>query len=232
MWYSTVLPLQVSKNNWNETVWQEKIALWLNCSKSIDMQPAKGGLKEIFLHINGSKQTRLETTYIYLENSCILNCILAMQKKAQRSGSRERFVVELPVGNAYNFSDSFLQTFLLMACQWKRQLKVAELSVTDSPAWSEALNEDDPHAIRHLVCEAHRPINKGSTLLPKNTEIKDYYRHCGKAQRNEMWNTCTMLSLTHNRLYEHLSSILIHLFSDNVGEERDTTTNPPFFLYL
>lgn len=60
-------------------------------------------------------------------------------------------------------------------------------SQRDSPAWSGALDEDDPHTISHLVCEAHRSINKGSTLLPNKTEITHCYIHYSKAQQNETY---------------------------------------------
>lgn len=84
----------------------------------------------------------------------------------------------VPVPLRLNFQASFhLKEQQTAGCQSQR----------DSPARSDALDEDDPHTISHLVCEAHWSINKGSTLLPNKTEIKDCYSHCSKAQRIKIY---------------------------------------------
>lgn len=92
-------------------------------------------------------------------------------------------------------------------------------SKRDSLAWSGTLDEDDPHAIRHLVCEAHWSINKGSTLLPNKTEIRDCYIHYNKAQHNDvvvkrLHNSSQCFSLwVKPTICECVSSVSIHLFS-------------------
>lgn len=74
----------------------------------------------------------------------------------------------------------------LMKCPWGSIMGQMGVSVRNSPAWSDALDDDDSHTISHLVCEAHWSINKGSTLLPNNTEIKDCYIHL--QQSTKEWN--------------------------------------------
>lgn len=72
-----------------------------------------------------------------------------------------------------------------------RRRAEAPRSHADSPAWSDALDEDDPHAISHLICETHWPINKGSALLPKKrdqSQVKPQQSstafYCGRQTRS------------------------------------------------
>lgn len=42
-----------------------------------------------------------------------------------------------------------------MKCPGGSIMRQMGVSVRNSPAWSDALDDDDPHTISHLVCEAH-----------------------------------------------------------------------------
>lgn len=107
-----------------------------------------------------------------------------------------------------SFLTASSKTLILMECE--RQIMCQSQGC--SPAWSDALDDDDGHAISQLVCEAHWSINKGSTLLPNKTEIKDYYSR-SEAQRNEIYLKRLLNSSQRSFLWiRHTSKLSVSMY--------------------
>lgn len=64
------------------------------------------------------------------------------------------------------------------------------MRVRDSPAWSDALDEDDAQTVGQFICETHRPINKGCTLLPSQTEYESWIITVNAEKRNYSHYLC------------------------------------------
>ncbi len=141
------------------------------------------------------KKTKTKTSCNHL---CSLGfpCNLAKAEKVQTNHETLSAFSSLFEGNTYILAHSF---WCVSKESWS--------SRWNSPAWSGALDEDDPHTVSHLVCEAHRSINKGSTLLPKRDRDDRLLHSLQKSTRERT------LSETPSHFFTAISVRMTHTIS-------------------